>query len=73
MDKLSNLIQEAKPLYFKKKRQKRILNTFIVLFIPFMMCLGAIGIYNTGNDIYISMENETFQQELLNDNMGLLR
>ena len=73
MDKLSELIQEAKPLYKRKKRQKAILKSCFILFVPVIIGASAVGLYSTGNDLYLSLENQTLQQELLEDNMGLLR
>ena len=73
MDKLTELIQEAKPLYKKRKFQKKVLTTCFVLFIPILLTTGAVGLYNTGNEIYLSLEDNTLQQELIEDSMGLLR
>ena len=73
MDKLSELIQEAKPLYKRKKMQRQILKTCFILIIPVLFGTGIVSLYNTGNDIYLSLEDNTLQQELIEDNMGLLR
>ena len=73
MDKLSSLIQEAKPLYKRKKRQRAIMRACFILFVPVIMGASAIGLYNTGNELYLSMDDNTLQQELIEDNMGLLR
>ena len=73
MDKLSKLIQEARPLYKRRKFQRRILKACFVLFVPVLFGAGAIGLYNTGNEIYLSLDNNTLQQELIEDSMGLLR
>ena len=73
MDKLSELIQEAKPLYKKKKLQRRIITSCFVLIVPVLLGAGTIGLYNTGNEIYLSLEDNSLQQELIEDNMGLLR
>ena len=73
MDKLTNLIQEAKPLYKKKKRQKAIMKTCFIFTIPAIMGASLIGLYNTGEDIYVSLENNSLQQELIEDDMELLR
>ncbi len=73
MDKLSNLIQEAKPLYKRKKQQKIILKSCFVLLVPVIMTGSIVGLYNTGNELYLSMDDNSLQQELIEDNMGLLR
>ena len=73
MDKLTSLIQEARPLYKRKKRQKAILRASFILLVPIIIGCGTIGLYTTGNELYLSMDNNTLQQELIEDNMGLLR
>lgn len=72
-DKLSNLIQEAKPLYKRKKRQRAVMKACVVMLIPVFMGLSAISLYNAGNNLYLSLENQSLQTELLEDDMGLLR
>ena len=73
MDKLSNLIQEAKPLYKRRKRQRAVLKACFMLFVPVVLGASVVGIYNTGNELYLSMDDNSLQQELIEDNMGLLR
>ena len=73
MDKLSSLIQEAKPLYRRKKRQRAIIKACCVMMFPVLIGVCATTLYNTGNELYLSLENQTLQQELIEDNMGLLR
>lgn len=73
MDKLSNLIQEARPLYKRKKRQRAILKATFMLLVPVIVGFSALGLYTTGNELYLSMEDNSLQQEIINDDMGLLR
>lgn len=73
MDKLSNLIQEAKPLYKRKKRQSATIKLCCIMLIPMFLGIGATRLYDEGNNLYISLENQSLQKELIEDNMGLLR
>ncbi len=72
MDKLSELLKEAKPLYKRRKRIKMCIMSLLILIIPtFTFC--AYDVYNKGNDIYISLNNNVLQDELMFDSMNLLR
>lgn len=67
MDKLTELIKEAKPLYKKRKRQKALLKTLFMISMPVMLFYGMFELYSEGNNIYLSLKNNILQKELLND------
>lgn len=71
MDKLDNLLKEAKPLYFKRKRRKALACALVILAFPILLLNTAIQIYNEGNDIYVSLNNNTLQNELIEDDLGI--
>lgn len=73
MDKLSNLIQEAKPLYRQRKRNKAVAKLVVLTAMPVMLLTGAMHMYTQGCDIYLSLENNYLQTELLQDDYELLR
>ncbi len=71
MDELSILLHEAKPLYKKRKRNKLMVKSALVLVIPLMLFTSALNLYFEGNDIYIAMNSNSFQMQLLEDDFGL--
>ena len=72
MDELSNLLQEAKPLYNQRKRRKAIAKMVLCITMP-VIFLSSIGqIYTQGNDLYLSLDNNTLQYQLNEDEFGLL-
>ena len=73
MDKLSQLIQEAKPLYKRRKRTRIILTCLAILIFPSLFMTSVVNLYNSGNEVYISLNNNELQDELLMDSMKLLR
>ena len=73
MDKLTELIKEAKPLYKIRKRNKFIAKTLFILISPIVLFTGVFQVYQTGNELYASLDNNNLQYELLNDELGLLR
>lgn len=73
MDKLSELIKEAKPLYKQRKRQKAIAKVIFMITMPVMLLGSVVQLCNEGNNIYLSLENNTLQNELLNDDFDFLR
>ena len=72
MDKLSELIKEAKPLYKQRKRRKTIAKTILTLTLPVIFMNSICQIYFEGNDLYLSLENNSLQTQLLEDDFGLL-
>ncbi len=73
MDKLSLLLKEAKPLYKRRKRTKLILQSTFVALIPIFVFSFALEVYKQGDNIYLSLDNNNLQYELLEDDLGLLR
>ena len=72
MDELSNLLNEAKPLYKQRKRRKAIAKSILALSAPAILMSSICQVYLEGNDIYLSLENNTLQNELIEDEFGLL-
>lgn len=71
MDKLSNLLKEAKPLYKQRKRRKTIGKLILVTTLPVMLMNFICQMHIQGNDIYVALENNTLQYELIEDEFGL--
>ena len=71
MDELTKLIKEAKPLYKARKRRKNFLVALFALFIPMSLLSFSFGIYQAGSNIYLSIANENFTQELVQDEFNL--
>lgn len=72
MDKLSELIKEAKPLYKQRQRRKTIAKMIFALSMPMILMTSICQIYLQGNDIYLSLEKNHLQYELIEDEFGLL-
>ena len=72
MDELSNLLKEAKPLYKQRKRRKTIAKMILCMTMPAIIISSASQVYLQGNDIYLSLENNSLQYELMEDDFGLL-
>ena len=72
MDKLSDLIKEARPLYKQRKRRKTIAKMILSITMPVMFFTSVCQIYLQGNDLYLSLENNILQSELLEDDFGYL-
>ena len=73
MDKLSQLISEAKPLYKERKRRNNIFKLLLIITVPVITITSVAGLYMQGEEIYMSFENNNFQNELLTDDLGFLR
>ncbi len=71
MDKLSELIREARPLYKKRKRQRAVIFTTLALFVPFFVFTTCVQIYNTGNDLYTALSNNDLIATYFEDEFGL--
>ena len=71
MDELSNLLKEAKPLYNQRKRRKTIAKMIFTLTMPVMLMNEICQVYLQGNDIYLSLDNNSLQYELMEDEFGL--
>ncbi len=72
MDKLTELIQEAKPLYKQRKRQKTMTTMVLGLSLPMIFTISLFQLYISGSEVYIALENSTLQTKLLEDEFGLL-
>lgn len=71
MDKISELLQEARPLYKTRKRNKAVAKVFLTIAIPVFLFTSIFGIYTLGDNIYVSMNNEELAEQLLLDDYGL--
>jgi len=72
MDKLSTLLKEAKPLYRQRQRRKTMAKLILTLSMPAILMSSVFNIYLQGNDLYLSLENNHLQYELMEDEFGLL-
>ena len=72
MDKLSQLISEAKPLYKTRKRRRIIATTLCLIAIPMFTFTLFATLYLEGNSICASLDDKTYQSEFLQDDFGLL-
>ncbi len=72
MDKLSELLKEAKPLYRQRKTRKTIAKLVLGLTMPVFLMTSICQTYLQGNDIYLSLDRNVLQYELMDDEYGLL-
>lgn len=72
MDKLSELIKEAKPLYKQRQRRKTIGKMILTISMPAILLSSVSQVYLQGNDIYLSLQNNTLQYELMEDEFEIL-
>lgn len=72
MDKLSKLIKEAKPLYRQRQRRKTIGKMILAISMPTILLSSITQVYLQGNDIYLSLQNNTLQYELMEDEFEIL-
>ena len=73
MDKLSELIKEAKPLYKTRKRNRAIAKMTLMFLTPVFVFYGMYQIYVAGNNLYVSLSQNDLQIELTTDEFNLLR
>lgn len=78
MDKISELLQEAKPLYFQRKKRKEILkkSTFLivpVLFISLAVLPFTMKFSDNNTDYYTSSTSIVEQMGFPTDDYGLLK
>lgn len=71
MDELSKLIKEARPLYKTRQQRKTIAKMVLTLAMPAILMSSICQVYLQGNDIYLSLEDNSLQYELLEDEFGL--
>ena len=72
MDKLTDLLKEARPLYKQRQRRKAIAKMVLSITMPAIIMTSICQIYTQGNDIYLSLDNNILQNELIEDEFGLL-
>ena len=72
MDKLSELISQARPLYKQRKRRKTILVLLCAITLPAYMITNLTSLYMQGDAIYMSLDNNRIQNELLEDDFGIM-
>ena len=72
MDKLSELLKEAKPLYRKRQRRKTIAKLILCMSMPVIMMTSIYQVFIAGEEVYISLDNNSLQTQLLYDDFELL-
>ena len=72
MDKLSELIAQARPLYKQRKRRKTIGKMLLAITLPVFILGNITALYMEGNAVYMSLDNNKIQNELLEDDFGVL-
>ena len=75
MENISNLIKEAKPLYFKKKRQEQCIKVLLSMMIPMFAISGIIGanLYEKYTLLALSSDTAINSMGLPTDEYGLLK
>lgn len=78
MDKVSELLQEAKPLYFKRKKRNEIVKKSLLILTPVLFCSIAILPFITDNNsdsinYYTSSTSVVEQMGFPTDDYGLLK
>lgn len=77
MDKISELIQEAKPLYFERKKRKETLKKGLFIFVPFLLISMAIIPFTVNfsdkTSYYTSSTSIVEQMGFPTDDYGLLK
>ncbi len=71
MDKLSLLIEQARPLYKQRKRRKTIAKMLFAITVPVFLFANIASLYIEGDQVYMSLENNNIQDELLTDDLGI--
>ncbi len=71
MDELSRLISQARPLYKQRKRRKTIAKMLLSITIPAFIFGNIASLYMEGDQVYMSLENNNIQNELLKDDLGI--
>ena len=70
MDKLTELIKDAKPLYKQRKRRKTIAKMLFIITVPVFVFGNIASLYMEGEAVYMSLDNNKMQAELLTDDFG---
>ena len=72
MDKLSELINEARPLYKQRKRRNKVFCLVFAITLPVFVFGNILQLYYLGDSVYMSIENNKLQKELLTDDFGII-
>ena len=77
MDNISELLKEARPLYFKRKKRREILKNSMFIFVPIILCALAILPFtfkkNDEMNYYTSSTSIVEQMGFPTDDYGLLK
>ena len=76
MDKLSELLQEAKPLYIERKKRREFIKRASFIFLPIIFCALAVLPFTIDNTDNISCNSSTSVIEDMGfptDDYGLLK
>ncbi len=77
MDKISELLQEAKPLYFQRKKRKEIMKKSLLFIVPVFLCALTILPFTINNKeettYYTSSVSIVEQMGFPTDDYGLLK
>ena len=71
MQDISDLIKEAKPLYHKRKRQRRIVKSALVGMACLFLVFVSMPNYNMSDDIYSPYFDYEEYQETYVEGLGL--
>lgn len=72
MDKLNELIRQARPLYKQRKRRKTIAMLLFSFTLPAIIIANVASLYVQGDNIYVSMDKNQIQNELMDYESGIL-
>ena len=64
MDKLTDLLKEAKPLYKQRQKRKTIAKFTLMLATPAILMSSICQLYIQGNDIYVALHDNSLQNKL---------
>ena len=73
MDKLSELLKEAKPLYQKRQRAKTITKLALFACIPVFLFFSAYEMCLEGNNVYMALSYDNYEAQVLSDEFNLLK
>lgn len=71
MDKLSELISQARPLYKCRKRRKTMAKMLVAITLPALFLGNFVALYMEGDSVYMSLDDNKIQNELLVDDFGV--
>ena len=77
MDKISELLQEARPLYIQRKKRRETAKKCMIIFLPVLFCALAILPFtiniNEETNYYTSSTSIVEQMGFPTDDYGLLK